>query len=433
MAQRVVWLHSACMKLVDVKLSGIRTVRQSVLLVSNLVFAIVWFTWVVTLLAMGAGTAITVVGVPLLALTVRSGRAVGSFERRRLLTFTGSTLQPPRAKVASSGFWSWIRESFKDRAGWKGLAYGVVMLPWSVLTFTSVVSLWTVGLAGVTAPFYDWALPNGSTDFGSYEFTGWGRIGLIATYVVGGALVLIVLPVIVDFLARVQITLSRSLLSIGHAALLEQKVDELDRSRSDTIAAAEAERRRIERDLHDGTQQRLTGVAIDLGIARERLTVVGDEQSLELVDRAHEGVKEAIAELRNLVRGIHPAILTDRGLDAAVSALVARISANVAVHSDLNRRLAPEVESTAYFTVAELLTNIMKHSTATSAMLLIHDSGEILEVEVFDNGRGGASVQPGGGLDGLQGRLRAIGGVIDVVSPSGGPTRVKATIPCALS
>ena len=94
MAQRVVWLHSACMKLVDVKLSGIRTVRQSVLLVSNLVFAIVWFTWVVTLLAMGAGTAITVVGVPLLALTVRSGRAVGSFERRRLLTFTGSTLQP---------------------------------------------------------------------------------------------------------------------------------------------------------------------------------------------------------------------------------------------------------------------------------------------------------------------------------------------------
>lgn len=116
------------------------------------------------------------------------------------------------------------------------------MLPWSVLTFTLVVSLWVVGLSGLTAPLYDWALPDGATDFGSYEFTGWGRVGMLAVYVVGGALVLIVLPVIVDFLVRVQISLSRSLVSIGRTALLEQKVDALDRSRSETIVAAEAER-----------------------------------------------------------------------------------------------------------------------------------------------------------------------------------------------
>ena len=432
MANYVVWPHHGCMKLSDVRLPGIRTAKQSALLASNLIFGVAWFSWVVTLLSVGVGTAF-IIGVPLVAFTVRSGRAIGAFERRRIRTLTGAVLQPPRAKVVSSGVWSWLRESFNDRVGWKGLTYGVVMLPWSVLTFALVVSLWAVGLAGATAPLYDWALPNGSTDFGSYEFTGWGRIGLIAAYVAGGALVLFVLPVIVDFLTRIQIAFSRPLLSLGRTDYLEQKVDDLDQSRTSSIAAAEAERRRIERDLHDGTQQRLTGVAIDLGIARERLSAVGDEQSRELVDRAHEGVKEAIAELRNLVRGIHPAILTDRGLDAAVSALVARISANVAVRSDLNRRLAPEVESTAYFTVAELLTNIVKHSTATSAMLTIHDSGETLEVEVLDNGRGGASVQAGGGLNGLQARLRAIGGAVDVVSPSGGPTRVKATIPCASS
>ena len=420
------------MKLSDVRLPGIRTAKQSALLASNLIFGVARFSWVVTLLSVGVGTAFNI-GVPLVAFTVRSGRAIGAFERRRVGALTGAVLQPPRAKVMSSGVWSWIRESFNDRAGWKGLAYGVVMLPWSVLTFTLVVSLWTIGLAGLAAPLYDWLLPDGTTDFGSYEFTGWGRIGLIAAYVAGGALVLFVLSFIVDFITRVQIAFSKSLLSLGRADYLEQKVDDLDQSRTASIAAAEDERRRIERDLHDGTQQRLTGVAIDLGIARERLTAVGDEQSRELVDRAHEGVKEAIAELRNLVRGIHPAILTDRGLDAAVSALVARISANVAVHSDLDRRLAPEVESTAYFTIAELLTNIVKHSTAASAMLTIRDMGETLEVEALDNGGGGASVQPGGGLDGLQTRLRAIGGAIDVVSPSGGPTRVKVTIPCASS
>lgn len=432
MAGRVVWLHHGYMKLFDIKFPGIRTIKQSAMLASNLVFGVAWFSWVVTLLAAGVGTAF-IIGVPLVAFTVRSGRAIGAFERRRLRTFTGVILQAPRAKVASYGVWSWIRESFNDRAGWKGLAYGVMMLPWSVLTFTLVVSLWAVGLASVTSPLYDWALPDGATDFGSYEFTGLGRAGVLAAYVVGGALVLVVLRPIVDRLARVQIAFSRSLLSLGHTDLLEQKVDDLDQSRTASIAAAEAERRRIERDLHDGTQQRLTGVAIDLGIARERLTAVGDEQSRELVDRAHEGVKEAIAELRNLVRGIHPAILTDRGLDAAVSALVARISANVEVHSDLDRRLAPEVESTAYFTIAELLTNIVKHSTAASATLTIRDMGETLKVEALDNGGGGASVQPGGGLDGLQTRLRAIGGAIDVVSPSGGPTRVKVTIPCASS
>lgn len=431
MAENVVWLHHDCMKLDVVKLPRLRTVKQSILLASNLLFGVAWFTLVVTFLSLGAGAAITVIGVPLIAATVRSGRVIGAVERGRLGVFTGTALPPPRMQVKSSGVWSWIRQSFSDVAGWKGLAFGVVMLPWSVLTFAAVVSLWAFGLAGVTAPIYGWWLPNGPADFGSYVFTGWGQVGILAAYFVIGALVLLMMAAITEFLVGIQIAFTRSLLSLGHADHLEQKVNDLGKSRSALIAAAEAERRRIERDLHDGTQQRLTGVAIDLGIARERLA--GDETSRQLVERAHDGVKEAIAELRNLARGIHPAILTDRGLDAALSDVVSRISTNVSIHSDLDRRLAPAVESTAYFTVAELLTNMVKHSSATSAMVTIHDSGETLELEVLDNGRGGATVRSGGGLEGLQTRLGAIGGVIDVASPAGGPTRVKVTIPCASS
>jgi signal transduction histidine kinase len=221
------------------------------------------------------------------------------------------------------------------------------------------------------------------------------------------------------------------LLSADRTEVLERRVDELQASRSASIDAAESERRRIERDLHDGTQQRLVGLAIDLGIARERLADSGDERSLELVERAHEGLKEAIAELRDLVRGIHPVVLTDRGLDAAVSGLAARSPIPVEVRSDLQRRLPAPVESAAYFVVAEALANAMKHSGATLVTVTIHDDGSTLTVEVGDDGRGGASVGRSGGLCGLDDRLRSLDGRLELHSPPAGPTTVRALIPCA--
>ena len=444
MAERIAQQQYGCMRHVNVKSRSLKAIKQSGLLVSNLAAGVLWFTWVGVLLSLGIGSLLMIYGVPVLALTVRSGRVIGAIDRRRLRLFADVALEPPVPKQMPSGAFPWLRAALSDKVGWKGLVYGVVMLPWGLLTFAVVIVLWVLGVSAVTAPLYDWALPNGVMSFdsftpsgwehvGSFTPSGWEHVGVLAACVTVGALVLLALPIIVNFLAITQIGLSRSLLSVGQTALLEKKVGDLHRSRNASAAAAETERRRIERDLHDGTQQRLTRIAIDLGIARERLSEVGDEQARELIDRAQEGVKEAIAELRDLVRGIHPAILTDRGLEAAISSLAVRTAIDVKVTSDLTRRLEPAVESAAYFTVAEALTNVMKHGGATSATVTIRDLGETLQVEILDNGVGGASVMSGGGLEGLQTRLNGVGGTLDIVSPNGGPTRVKATLPCALS
>lgn len=405
--------------------------RQTVLLVSSGVLGAVWFTWVVTLMSLGLGLAVTLLGLPLLAVTVRSGWLIGAAERARVLGLSGVDIPAPATPVRPPGLLPWLRTSLADTVGWKGLAYGMVMLPWGVSTLTIAVTMWSAGLGLFTVPLWDWAVPDGAiTSVGSYEFTGWGRVGVLAGGVVVGLLLLLVTPPVVGLLARGQVALVRSLLGADRRAVLERRVDELQTSRSASVDLAEAERRRIERDLHDGTQQRLVGLAIDLGIARERLADGSDDRSRELVERAHEGVKEAIAELRDLVRGIHPAVLTDRGLDAAVSALAARSPIAVEVRSDLQRRLPAVVESAAYFTVAEALTNAMKHSRATLVTVSVHDDGTALTLEVVDDGVGGAHLGPTGGLQGLDDRLRALEARLEVSSPPGGPTTVKAVIPC---
>lgn len=407
------------------------TARRSLSLVLDGVLGVVWFTWVVTMMASSAGLAITLLGIPLLAVTVRSGRVIGAVERTRVRVLLGVEIPPPAALERASGVWPRLRAALGDVSGWKGLAYGVVMLPWGVLAFSVTVVLWSVGVGLLTAPLWDWAVPDGGiTSVGTYEFTGWGRVGVLTGGVVVGAVVLLVAPRIIGWVTLGHEALVRSLLSAGRAAMLEERVDALQASRSASVDAAEAERRRIERDLHDGTQQRLVGLAIDLGIARERLADTGDDRSRELVERAHDGLKEAIAELRDLVRGIHPAVLTDRGLDAAVSALAARSPIAVEVQSEVQRRLPAPVESAAYFVVAEALTNAMKHSDATKVTVSIRDDGGMLMVEVVDDGRGGAQVEPTGGLRGLVDRVRSLDGHLEVASPPGGPTTVKAVIPC---
>lgn len=409
-----------------------RTAKRSVSAVLDGVLGVVWFTWVVTMLSLSVGLAITLLGIPLLALAVLSGRVIGAVERARARRLLGVEVPAPAALVLPSGAWPWLRRALGDVTGWKGLAYGVLMLPWGLLAFTVTLTVWSFGLGLLTAPLWDWAVPGGGvTSFGSYELTGWGRIWALAgAVVVGAAVVLLVAPRVVVLLAHGHAALVRLLLSTGRTEVLEQQVDQLQASRSASVDAAEAERRRIERDLHDGTQQRLVGLAIDLGIARERLADSDDERARELVERTHDGLKDAIAELRDVVRGIHPAVLTDRGLDAAVSALAARSPIAVDVRSGLQRRLPAPVESAAYFVVAEALTNAMKHSAATLVTVSIRDDGGVVTVEVSDDGRGGARVAPTGGLHGLVDRVRSLDGRLEVESPPGGPTTVKAVIPC---
>ncbi|HEY3610977.1 MAG TPA: histidine kinase, partial [Pseudonocardiaceae bacterium] len=187
--------------------------------------------------------------------------------------------------------------------------------------------------------------------------------------------------------------------------------------------------RRIERDLHDGAQQRLVAVAITLGRAKNKLDN-DPESARALIDEAHADAKQAVAELRDLARGIYPAVLGDRGLDAALSALAARSPVPVAVDVDVSPRPPAAVESAAYFIVAESLTNLAKHSAADSAQVSVRRSGNSVTVRVTDDGHGGAEVRLGGGLAGLADRAATIDGVMTVRSPPGGPTVVTAELPC---
>ena len=196
------------------------------------------------------------------------------------------------------------------------------------------------------------------------------------------------------------------------------------------VDSAEAERRRIERDLHDGAQQRLVALAMDLGMARERFED-DPQHAQQLVAEAHEEAKAALVELRDLVRGFNPAILQDRGLDAALSSVVARSPVPVRLDVDVAPRPAATVESTAYFVVTEALTNVAKHAHATEARVSIARRGDRLAIDVTDNGTGGADAARGTGLNGLSERVHTLGGWMQVLSPAGGPTSVLVELPCA--
>ncbi|MFF1613189.1 sensor histidine kinase [Amycolatopsis sp. NPDC058278] len=211
---------------------------------------------------------------------------------------------------------------------------------------------------------------------------------------------------------------------------LQRRVVDLTESRAGVVDAADAERRRIERDLHDGAQQRLVSLAMNLGLARAGLPGLPDEAKQVIAD-AHEEAKEALAELRTLVRGLHPAILDDRGLDAALSGIAARAPVPVRLRVDVLDRASPTVEAVAYFMVAEALANIAKHAHATCAEIDVRRHDGVLTVTVTDDGTGGADPSGGTGLAGLAHRVRSVDGTLSVSSPAGGPTIVSAELPCA--
>lgn len=407
--------------------------KESAHLLLDLVVGVVLFTTVTTMVSLGAGMAITVVGLPLLAATVVGGRAIGLLERARARAFLGVDVPAPRPIEWRTGWWERAKQALSDRPGWKGLAYGVLLLAWGVIGFTGVVTMWTVAWSFATLPLWGWIgdpPPPVHVFGGSYELTGWALAGWTTGVCLLGLLLVAALPRVIHALARVDAAMVRGLLSPGEAEVLAQRVSELQQSREASVDSAASELRRIERDLHDGAQQRLVSVAMNLGMAKDRLREVDDPKARELVTQAHDEAKQAIAELRDLVRGIHPTVLTDRGLDAAVSALIARCPVPVELRSDLARRLPPACEATAYFVVAEALTNVAKHSRASSAWVRLAERDGMLVVEVGDDGVGGAVEAGTGGLHGLRDRVRAVEGRLRIASPTGGPTTLIAEVPC---
>jgi signal transduction histidine kinase len=212
---------------------------------------------------------------------------------------------------------------------------------------------------------------------------------------------------------------------------LEQRVAGLTESRSALVQAVDAERRRIERDLHDGVQQRLVSLAINLGMARSQLDGLPPEAGA-VIGSAHEEAKAAMAELRDLVRGLHPAVLDDRGLDAALSGIAARAPFPVRLRVEVPERAAPAVEAVAYFVVSEALTNIAKHAEATEADVEVVQTRGRLRLRIVDDGVGGADPARGSGLAGLARRAASVDGTFTLTSPVGGPTAITVELPCVL-
>jgi signal transduction histidine kinase len=229
--------------------------------------------------------------------------------------------------------------------------------------------------------------------------------------------------------------LARALLGPGRRESLAQRVETLARSRADVVAAADAERRRIERDLHDGAQQRLVSLAMNLGMARERFEAE-PEPVRQALAAAHDEAVLALTELREFIRGLHPAVLNDRGLDAALSGLAARAPLPVRLRVDVPEPAAPGVEAVAYFIVSEALTNVAKHAQATQAEVTVTRDGGVLRIAVTDDGSGGAAPAEGDdagagtGLRGLGQRAAAVDGTLTIDSPPGGPTVIAAELPC---
>jgi signal transduction histidine kinase len=252
---------------------------------------------------------------------------------------------------------------------------------------------------------------------------------------IGALVLLFAAPWLAQLVARADEVMARALLGPGQREALSLRLESLTKSRAEIVAATDAERRRIERDLHDGAQQRLVSLAMNLGMARARFTDVPESVQRAIAD-AHEEAMLALSEVREFIRGLHPAVLNDRGLDAALSGLAARAPLPVRLRVDLAELASPSVEAVAYFIVSEALTNVAKHAQASQAQVTVTRAANLLKIVVADDGSGGAAasadnaVGSGTGLTGLMQRAASVDGTLRIDSPPGGPTVITAELPC---
>jgi signal transduction histidine kinase len=421
----------------------IRVALATVFLLSSLPLGIFWFLLLVVLVLVGLPLTIVWVGLPILAFAMLVCILGANTERWRLAVLLDTWLSSPYRPLPGGSVLARLRGRAMDPALWRGLLYLLLLLPVGMIEFI-VIFVMAFSAALATYPLWFWTLPEGQGLLWSGVFVAdtlpEALLVMLVGLVAATATAAFVLQV-----ARAHAALGRILLTPPSRERLEERVEVLTESRSKTLEAAIVERRRIERDLHDGAQQRLVSLAMKLGMARQKLdketsedSGVAGEPVAKLVEEAHEEAKFALAEIRDLIRGIHPAVLTDRGLDAAISALAGRSPVPVSVDVYLDERPPEPVEITAYFIIAEALTNTARHSEASGVHVQVrrerglderdHQMVDLLVVEVKDDGKGGAD-PTGAGLGGLADRVAALDGRLLIESPAGGPTRVHAELP----
>jgi signal transduction histidine kinase len=356
--------------------------------------------------------AVVLVG-PVLGLWAVQGLA--ALQRSRLRATLGLEI-PAGLRAADRKPWPvgpWLAA-----ATWRQLGFHLLAILTGVIGGGLVAACWLAPVAAI-----------------AYLATGSPPAAAGAAAVAAAAGLLLAAPWLARQVTRADAASARALLGPGRSEELAQRVESLARSRADVVAAADAERRRIERDLHDGAQQRLVSLAMNLGMARERFAGVPEPVRRAIAD-AHDEAVLALSELREFIRGLHPAVLNDRGLDAALSGLAARAPLPVRLRVDVPRPASPSVEAVAYFIVSEALTNVAKHAQATQAEVTVTRDGDVLRITVTDDGAGGAAPAEGDdagagtGLRGLAQRAAAVDGTLTIDSPPGGPTVIAAELPC---
>ena len=355
-----------------------------------------------------------------------------AIERRRLRVTAGVGI-PPQPAIEHRWSKAWLIAYARSPATWRQLGYHLVAAPVVAAGAVAVFAMWLAGLLGALLYGYAWTRPPGGL-LARGQSTPPDHlhrslpVPLDVWLTLGGIVLLAAAPWLTAGVAALDAAAARALLGPSRAEELEHRVEHLTETRTGAVDAADAERRRLERDLHDGTQQRLVSLAMNLGLARAQARTA--EQAQQALAEAHDEAKAALAELRNLVRGLHPAVLEDRGLDAALSGVAARMPIPVRLTVDLPRRPAPTIEAVAYFVVSEGLTNITKHAQASQAEVVVQRAGDRLHVIVSDDGVGGADPLRGTGLAGLAKRAASVDGTFEIASPPGGPTLITVDLPC---
>src|SRR6478735_3417156 len=422
----------------------LRTPGSAVYLLAVFVLAMISVSLLASLFWTSVGLLVLVIGLPLMVLTLLIARGFGVTDRFMLqLTGLPAITEPEWNRDApdNTGFWATLTRPLRNAHYWSYLTHGMIVTPIISTVSFAITTVWlSVGLGGLTYWFWGVFLPSGADngDWGQYVsaavpwlFGGWDPWAVeVVLYLVAGILFTFTMPWVLGGLARGHHAVAKGMLGRWNSDELAAEVRAEAAARGAAVHAEDVALRRLERDIHDGPQQRLVQIQMDLA-ALERRAEAGDaDAAAELAREARGHAKAALDELRALSSGVAPPLLQDRGLAAALDALAAGSPVRVQVEVDpaIDRAVSQEVARTVYFVVAELMTNAVKHSGATAATLratLRRSTGGVpthLDVWVVDNGRGGALVSAGHGLEGLRERVAGLRGILVIESPLGGPT-----------
>ena len=372
-------------------------------------------------LSVGAGLAIVFVGLPILCATLAAWRGMASLERTLARSLLGVRIPMPPQRESGLTAWTRVKLWLRDPVTWKSFVFVIAKLPMGIVALVVITVPGALALVLALAPVIAIWVP--------IVFFGWeidGPLEALPLLPVGVLASVATLHLFNGLSWPYGLT---ARVMLGPSTVeLHERVDDLRDSRARILAAADDERRRIERDLHDGAQQRLVSLTLTLGLAEGRFESDPDT-ARKLVHEAREEAQRAVQELRELARGIHPALLSERGLGPALDALAARAPVPVEVSGVPDERLPAAVEAALYYTTAEALTNIAKYARAHRATVTVETEPGFVTLSVSDDGAGGADPVVGSGLRGLRDRVEALDGRLDVVSPPAQGTTVIAVIP----